>query len=338
LPSTSPRRVITYCIVPEDLIEDLHEPLRRHFADDASVEVIAEQRWRDRRRRGDRRRSPAATGALLEDRRRILGAEGRRVADRRAVTVVLDSPVGLPRRARAHAQRLLFVERAEPSSEQLEDHDTARLVARFQAGDGDVFATLYLRYFDRVYGYLRVLMTLPEEAEDATQQVFAQAFEALPRYERRAQPFRAWLFTIVRNYGVQQLRKQQRVEPVEPALLADRIDRAVVQNGDGDAVLDWISDRELLLFIERLPLVQRQILVLRYMLDLSTADIARVLGRSPDAVRRAQSRAVSFLRERLGAVHRQSERGAPERARAYVRQARVVRGRRFALVFRGATR
>ncbi|MDX6663702.1 MAG: hypothetical protein QOG09_1804, partial [Solirubrobacterales bacterium] len=44
---------------------------------------------------------------------------------------------------------LAFVERVSASEEQLEDVDTGRLVTRIQAGDSDLFAELYRRYFDR---------------------------------------------------------------------------------------------------------------------------------------------------------------------------------------------
>ncbi|MDX6632025.1 MAG: polymerase sigma-70 factor, subfamily, partial [Solirubrobacterales bacterium] len=97
--------------------------------------------------------------------------------------------------------RVVFCERIEPSPEAVSDIEAGRLVTRFQAGDGDAFAGLYKAYFDRVYGYLKVLLRSAHEAEEATQQVFVQVLEALPRYERRGQPFRAWLFIAVRNYG-----------------------------------------------------------------------------------------------------------------------------------------
>jgi RNA polymerase sigma-70 factor (ECF subfamily) len=246
---------------------------------------------------------------------------------------VVDAPVPpLPRRARAHAAELVFIERLEPASDHSEDLDTARLVVRIQGGDKDAFADLYMRYFDRVYVYMRTALNDAHEAEDATQQIFIRVLEALPRYERRGQPFRSWLFRIVRNYTVDQMRKTGRVQLAD----AEEIDRMNEVEDEGESVaaeLEWITDRELVMFVERLPLAQRQVLLLRYMLDMSTHEIARVLDRSNDDVRLLQSRALRFLRARLVALGR-TPTGREGRVPAFrrFRQVPVLRSRRYALM------
>jgi RNA polymerase sigma-70 factor (ECF subfamily) len=333
-----------YCLVPGDLAPRLHELLRRHFGDRDDVEVVIERRGSDRRSGAERRPSdagspagagagsPAPAGAAAGpgvERRRVLGS-GRRVAERRAVAVVGESLV-LPRRAARFADRLAFVERLEPASSHAEDIDTARLVARIQAGDKDAFALLYVRYFDRVFSYLRLLLHSSDEAEDATQQVFLKLFGALPSYRPREKPFRAWLFTVVRNLALNQLRANGRLETVDPYELDRRRD-APVEEADLDA-LSWVSDRELLVLIERLPLAQRQVLTLRYMLDLAPSEIAGVLDRTPGDVRILQHRALGFLRERLESLGRAPAR--PDRhvrMRRGVHEAGVLRARRFSLL------
>jgi RNA polymerase sigma-70 factor (ECF subfamily) len=229
-----------------------------------------------------------------------------------------------------------FASQQDPEAEVREDEDTARLVTAFQAGDVEAFATIYSRYFDRVYGYLRAILNDRHEAEDATQQVFTQIFEALPRYERRRQPFRAWLFVAVRNLALYRLRKLNRTQVTDPV----EIDRArergqAVSDDEGLNALNWVSDADLLVFVERLPLVQRQVLVLRFLLDMPSQEIAEVLGRSSSDVRMLQSRALRFLRARLAAVGRRPIADLPERdpsqARTYLRQAPVLRARRFTL-------
>ena len=298
----SRRRTVTYCLVPWELAAKLHEPLRRHFRDDPTVEVVVERRARDRRAAGDRRVVPAAD--LPEEQRLIRNAGGRRIADRRASGLPV-TPPPLPRRFRAHEARVVWVQRAQPSDEQLEDADTARLVTRIQAGDREAFAGLYMRYFDRVFSYLKLMFRDdPHEAEDITQQVFTKLIEALPRYERRTQPFRGWLFVIVRNEALQRLAVRGRSDVLEPEELARRQEDP---DGDPEAALGelrWITDRELLMFVERLPLAQRQVLLLRHMLDLPATEVARILGRTPVDVRALDYRARRYLSTRLAAVGR----------------------------------
>jgi RNA polymerase sigma-70 factor (ECF subfamily) len=315
-----------YCLVPRELAATLHEPLRRHFSDDPFTEVVVERRVDERRSAPERRAVGEAEPSA--ERRRIRNPEGRRVADRRATHVTVQAPP-LPRRLRGYADRLTFLERIVPTTEEAEDVDTARLVTRIQAGQREGFTDLYVRYFDRVYGYLHLLLRDPHDAEDITQLVFLNTLESIGDYERRRQPFRAWLFTLVRNRALTYLRDQRRLQLAEPAELERRRDERNVQEGLDD--LAWIADRELLMFVERLPLQQRQVLVLRYMLDLRSNEIAQVIGSTPDAVRQMHSRAIRQVRERLAAVGRRAERGERFPSYSGIVQARVLRRRRFAL-------
>lgn len=329
------RRAVAYCLVPAALAPRLHELLRNHFRDDPGVEVVVDRRVREQRG-GEDRRSAEARGA--SERRMIHSPRGRRVGERRAAQIPVESPL-LPRRARRYADRLSFVERLEPSTQELEDLDTARVVTRFQAGERELFKALYTRYFERVYSYMRVALRDSHEAEDQTQQVFADILEGLPRYELRGSPFRAWLFTIVRNTAIKHLRRQHRIE-----LTGDEGAIAAKAGPDRNEETEplgvrWITDPDLLLFVERLPLVQRQVLALRFMLGLETREIAQVLGRSPDAVRQQLSRALRLLEQRLAAIGRGPRHATGRRpipSLAPIRPMRVLRERRFGLVSPGA--
>jgi RNA polymerase sigma-70 factor (ECF subfamily) len=322
-------RGVVYCLLPGDLASKLHVVLRRQFRDDPSVEVVVEQRANDRRSGGDRRAARATPPQLATERRRIRAVAGRRVDERRAVVLHVDAPT-LPRRARPHAARLVFVERFEPSALRAEDIDTARLVLRIQAGDPDGFSVLYARYFDRVYGYLSGILRDAHEAEDATQNVFMKVHGALPRFEYRGVPFRVWLFLAVRRHALSEIQKLGRMEVLERSEI-DRQRETPVERVEG-TVLEWISDRELLVFVERLPLSQRQVLLLRYVVGLSNTQIAAVLGRTPNDVAALHTRAIGLLRRRLTAVGRGAARERRSRMRRWNPQAPVLRQRRFALL------
>jgi RNA polymerase sigma-70 factor (ECF subfamily) len=227
------------------------------------------------------------------------------------------------------AQAISFCERIEPPEEQLEDLETGRLVTRIQAGDRAAFAVLYEQYFDRIYSYLRVALGDAHEAEDGAQQVFMKLLEALPRYELRGQPFAAWLFTIARNLAVSRHRATGRLDVVDPTKLAEHREREPQE--PELRVLDWIKDEDVLLLIERLPLPQRQVLAMRYMVGMSPRETARVLDMSPNHVSVLQYRALGFLRDRLTALGREPRDVGRSRWQRCKSQARVLRRRRFAL-------
>jgi RNA polymerase sigma-70 factor (ECF subfamily) len=294
LVSTAGTRTVLYCVVPSDLAHELHEPLREFFRDQPGLSVVVD--WRVRDRRCEERRTEEGVPPGPE-RRRIRSATGRRISERRAPTLEVDPPA-LPPIAEPHIDRLTFVELLEPATQHAEDIDSARLVLSAQAGDSSAFSSLYLRYFDRLYGYLRLAVKDPHEAEDIAQEAFLSMLRALPQYDvRLTQPFRVLLFHIARNRSIDHFRKQRGVEVEAPAELDQLRDSGLADDPAG--AFDSLSDSELARYLRRLPATQRQTLVLRYALDFSTEEIASVMEITPQAVRNLQHRGLEFLRRRL---------------------------------------
>lgn len=237
---------------------------------------------------------------------------------------------GMLRGEEAREIGIRFVRRVVAPVQVLEDVDTARLVTRLQSGDRSVFGAIYARYFDRVYTHVQMTLGDAHEAEDAAQEVFIRVLRHAGAYRFQDVPFRAWLFKIARNCAMDVLQRRHRVDPESPERIGRR-QEASGENGE-IATLDWLSDSDLVLLIERLPTAQRQVVMLRYAMDLGYTEIAAVLGRSPDAVRQLHQRAMAFLKSRLGAVERRSLRDGPRAPmRKTTCQQRVVRARRFAL-------
>jgi RNA polymerase sigma-70 factor (ECF subfamily) len=322
--STKP---VLYCVVPSDLADELHDPLREHFREDPDVRVVIDWRVRERRH-GERR--VATGGPPGDERRRVRSAMGRRIGDRRATTLSIDPPA-LPPLAAPHIDRLTFLERLEPATQHIEDVDSARLVVQAQAGDPAAFSLLYLRYFDRLYSYLRLAVKDPHEAEDIAQEAFLAMLRALPEYDvRAAHPFRVLLFHIARNRSIDHFRRQKGIDIEEPAEL-DRM-REISLADDAGGAFDSLSDGELAAYLRRLPATQRQVLVLRYALDFATEEIAAVMETSAQAVRNLQHRGLEFLRRRL----QDGENGALSGGRrmaavVMLRPAPVITGRQEAL-------
>src|SRR3954453_1791720 len=110
----------------------------------------------------------------------------------------------------ALAMRLDAIEAAAPFPRDL--------ISRAQAGDEQARGRVYHPHFPHVYAYLLEALKHHDEAEDACQHVFLRMFEALPNYELEGEPFRAWLFTLVRNHAIDRLRaaSRARTTPVDP--------------------------------------------------------------------------------------------------------------------------
>lgn len=283
-----------YCVVPRELWSAIGADLREAFEHDPRLWVIAERRSEERRE-GDRRAAGTAQSEqVTEDQRRIRAREGRRVADRRATVVPLEPPP-LPSALQHFADHLNFVERIEPSSQQLEDVQAARLVNRAQAGDSTAVGELYSMYCDRVFAYVQLTLRDSHESEDVAQESFMRMIQSLSRYERQETPFRGWLFRIVRNLAIDRSRQRARLRIEEPTVLTSRREAVVAEPSTGV----WLADDRLMTAVGSLPLAQRQAVTLRYLLDFSTNEIAELMGRSAEATRQLQQRAMSNLRDRL---------------------------------------
>lgn len=181
-----------------------------------------------------------------------------------------------------------------------DDEALLAAVAAVQAGDAGRFEEIYRGCFPSVHALVRTMLRDAHEAEDVVQETFLAALRALPRYRPVAGvPFIAWLLRIARNAALMRLRRAGRVAVIDPTALTQRRDAA-----DAAAAVDAeLGDRHPLLGAElaRMPPRQRQVLVLRCILDLTSAETAAVLEMTPAAVRQVQRRALTTLRQRLQA-------------------------------------
>jgi RNA polymerase sigma-70 factor (ECF subfamily) len=195
--------------------------------------------------------------------------------------------------------------------DRLENRDAYALVAEARRGDETAFTSLYLRYFESVYAYMRMALNDADEAEGAAKQVFVKALRGQAGFPAD-RSFKTWLFTIARADVIGRLRQHARVADESPAPSAFRQSRSS-DFTPATRALGWSSDEDLMLLVDCLPEVQRQAIVLRHVLDFEEREIANVLRRSEEAVSRLQDRAMDFLNSRLASLGR--EPSADERRR-----------------------
>jgi RNA polymerase sigma-70 factor, ECF subfamily len=180
------------------------------------------------------------------------------------------------------------------------DVDDAFLVRRAQEGYLDAYDQLVDRHADRIYRLALRLLNNHHDAEDVTQESFIVAWESLPRYRSEAS-FATWLYRIATNRAINHARRR-RTEPVENVTLEAAAGSADASPSSGEPADEAIGNARrdaLKAAIERLPMEQRVILVLRQFEELSYAQIAEIRGLSIPAVKSHLLRARRDLARQL---------------------------------------
>jgi RNA polymerase sigma-70 factor, ECF subfamily len=170
------------------------------------------------------------------------------------------------------------------------------LVVRCQAGDEAAFAEMVDRYQPRLRYYLCKMLVGSPAAEDVAQDVWYDVVRAIARLKNPG-AFRAWLYRIARDRAWRMLRRR-----LPPLLPIDEVD--VAANG---AVDDFTKEdvARVHAALDRLAPEQREVVVLRYIEDMSYEEIAGVAGCPLGTIRSRLHHAKRALRRALEESHRE---------------------------------
>jgi RNA polymerase sigma-70 factor (ECF subfamily) len=162
------------------------------------------------------------------------------------------------------------------------------LVVRAQLGERAALAELVTLWRMPVWTYVRRMLDA-ERADDVTQEVWLAVVRGLPRL-REPGRFAPWLFTIARRSVTDRLRGEYARERAA-ASAADVVAE--------DAVEAMVDRAEMVSALSGLPVLEREILVLFYLEDLSAEDCAQICGIPVGTVKSRLSRARRSLRTHL---------------------------------------
>ncbi len=185
--------------------------------------------------------------------------------------------------------------RSAASADRPED-DEADLARRAAAGDRRAFAALYERHLDAVYRYAFYRLRTDAEAGDVTSEVFHRALVAMPRYEPR-RPFLAFLYGIARHVVTDRLREAR-----PEASFEDAIAHASEAPGPEETASRLDDARRLRAAIGRLTPLQQEVVILRFLEDRSTKEVASLIGKPESTIRGIQMRALAALRALLASA------------------------------------
>lgn len=168
------------------------------------------------------------------------------------------------------------------------------IVARAVQGEKEAFGWLYDRYVEAIYTFIYYQVSSTHEAEDLAETVFLKAFEKLPEFRRgkAMTNFRAWLYRIARNLVIDTYRTRKATLSLDPD-----IPLASDEPPPGDALDVAQSFGQAQAAIARLEPHFREVIVMRFMQDMSYAEVAAALEITENYVRVLQHRALKKIRE-----------------------------------------
>ncbi|MGQ9626000.1 MAG: RNA polymerase sigma factor [Anaerolineae bacterium] len=162
--------------------------------------------------------------------------------------------------------------------------------------DPKAFGILYEKYADKIYNYIFYRVGNQHDAEDLTARTFFKALDNLKRYVSKGVPFSAWLYRIAHNLVANWHRDRIRRQTVS-------LDELILTGGrrrGPQELAEASEEREALLrAIRKLPPERQQLLVLKFVEQMSNSQIGHIMGRSEGAIKSLYHRTLLTLRQEL---------------------------------------
>lgn len=170
-----------------------------------------------------------------------------------------------------------------------------RLVSRSQLEDKEAFGELYDIFLDSIYRFVFFKVSSVQLAEDITADIFLKALNKINTYNKKKDSsFSAWIFKIARNTVIDYYRTKKDLHEIPE----DLKDESALSDSSRKVEQD-LDRKRLLEALKKLPDNQAQAIALKYLSDMSNADIAVILDKTEGAIRIMQSRGIQALKNFL---------------------------------------
>ncbi len=171
----------------------------------------------------------------------------------------------------------------------------AGVLAAAQGGSETAFTRLWRDANPALLRYLKVVAA--DSAEDVASETWVQVVRGLAAFRGDEAAWRAWLFTTARRRAIDAIRRGARhpqapLEDLPPS-------RHPVAPDPAELVLEHLGTQSAIALVSRLPPLQAEVIMLRVVAGLDTEAVARLLGKSPGAIRVAAHRGLRRLAEIL---------------------------------------
>lgn len=171
-----------------------------------------------------------------------------------------------------------------------------KLIESAVRGDSSAFGALYDHYQAMIYRFVMVKVGSREEAEDITHQVFLSAWQKVEGYKHRGYPFSSWLYQIARNSVIDHYRAKKNdvsLEKLDPEL-------SIIPAVAHFDLSEKLQMEKVHGAIKELKPDHQDVIIMRFVEELSLKETAAVLKKSEGAVKLIQHRAIKELKKKLG--------------------------------------
>lgn len=162
--------------------------------------------------------------------------------------------------------------------------------------DRQALIDVYEKYNPMLYRYAYRLLGDQDQAEECVAETFSRFLHSL-RNGRTPDNIQAYLYRVAHNWITDQYRRQPIIEELDPEMQ----DEALVSHHENPAHLaaENFEQERVRKALHLLSPEQRQVVVLRFLEDRSHEEVALVLGKTVEATRALQHRAIEALRRML---------------------------------------
>ena len=163
--------------------------------------------------------------------------------------------------------------------------------------DPDAFGVLYERYVDRIYNYVFFRVGTSTDAEDLTSKVFFRALTNIGSYKHMGLPFSAWIYRIAHNLVANYHRDRMRGREIsiENLSLPD-----MGRHAAPEQKMAQLQEHEFLLrVINDLSPQKRELVLLKFVQNLSNEEISYIFGKSEGAIKSLYHRTLLEMRDRV---------------------------------------
>ncbi|EKD24145.1 MAG: RNA polymerase ECF-subfamily sigma factor [uncultured bacterium] len=176
------------------------------------------------------------------------------------------------------------------------DDEEKSIIERAIGGDALAFGLLYDKYHEQIYRFVYLKVSHREEAEDITHHVFLNAWQNMGTYRDKGFPFSSLLYQIARNKVIDHYRTKKTTLDIED------LNEAEIPRHEStveDSLHFQFQVTTVKTAIKQLKQEYQDIIIMRYVEELTPSEIARILKKPETTIRVLQHRAIKQLKALL---------------------------------------